>query len=224
MTRIGLFAGTAMVALISNGVLAGSNPGVAPKVIAGQGIPSKGTTLYSQNSDYGYAIVSQNFTSGALTSYDAAAADDFVVPKGKVWKVTGVDVAGEYYYLSGPAASEIVTFYKNDNGHPGTIVGNPQTVNCTDTAGSFACTIKSVKFAGGKKGKRYWLSVVANCDHSTCGDWGWVQTITTHHAPGQWENPGSGFGQGCSSWSSTSSCWVEAGADDYAFDLKGKSD
>jgi hypothetical protein len=224
MGKTALLAGTAMFALASSGVLAAPHPATVARAINHQPIQSKGSTLYNQNSNYDYAIVSQNFTSGSMgTAYDAAAADDFVVPRGKTWKVTGVDAAGVYFYGSGPASSEVITFYKNNQGHPGDIVGKPQTVVCTDSAGNFACKILGVKLNGGKRGTRYWLSVVANCSYDACGEWGWTQT-STHNRPGQWENPGGAFGTTCSTWNNTSTCLTQSGVvDDYAFALKGKS-
>ena len=222
MDKTALLAGTALLALTA-GALAASRPGAMTKTIDSHPIQSGGNILYSQNSDYAYSIISQNFTSGSLSSYDTAAADDFVVPKGKTWTVTRVDVAGIYFKGSGPASSEVITFYKNNHGHPGKVVGKPMTVNCTDNAGSFACKIGRRKLAGGTKDTRYWLSVVANCDYNSCGEWGWTQT-STHKNPGQWENPGGGLGTTCSTWNNTSSCLTQSGVmDDYAFDLKGKS-
>ena len=50
----------------------------------------------------------------------------------------------------------------------------------------------------------------------------WVQNTVTHNNPGQWENPGGGFGTGCSTWNNTSTC-VGSGADDFAYDLIGTS-
>ena len=222
MSKTALLAGTALLVLSTGWALAGPLPGYGTRAINVRVPQAGGSILYSQNSNFGYSIISQNFTSGSLgTAYNAAAADDFVVPKGKTWKVTEVDVAGEYFEGTGPASSEIVTFYKNDNGHPGPVVGRPQTLECTDSAGSFACAINPLKLTGGKKGKRYWLSVVANCSYSGCGEWGWVQT-STHYRPGQWENPGGGFGTTCSTWNNTSHCFT-GDMDDYAFDLKGRS-
>jgi hypothetical protein len=145
MSRTALLAGTAMLALTTGCALAGTLPVFAAKTATIRPPQAGGNILYSQNSNYGYSIISQNFTSGSMAAYNAVAADDFVVPRGKTWKVTGVDAAGEYFFGTGPASSEIITFYKNADSHPGTVVGRPQTVNCTDTAGSFACTVNRVK-------------------------------------------------------------------------------
>jgi hypothetical protein len=84
MNKTVLLAGSAVLALATGSALAGSHPAFAVKATNVRPIQSPGNTLYSQNSNYDYAIVSQNFTSGSMgTAYDAAAADDFVVPKGR---------------------------------------------------------------------------------------------------------------------------------------------
>ena len=224
MNNVVLFATSAAVALSVGSALAGPHPAFAAKATSLDPIQSAGTTLYSQNSNYANAVISQNFTSGSLgTAYNAAAADDFVVPKGKTWTVTKVDAAGVYFYRSGPASSEVITFYKNSQGHPGSVVGRPQKIVCTDNAGNFSCKMSPVKLNGGNNGAKYWLSVVANCNYGSCGEWGWTQT-STHNHPGQWENPGGGFGTTCSAWNNTSMCFTQLGVvDDYAFALKGKS-
>lgn len=224
MIKSARLAGTAILVLLAGGVLAAhSYPIVNAKMF--HRMPLNEHILYSQNDHYGYSIVSQNFMSRAHDDWNSAGADDFVVPGGATWKLTGVDVAGQYFYRSGPASSEVITFYRNDHARPGKVVGHPQTVNCTDTAGNFACTINRVTLTGGNKGTKYWLSVVANCDYSTCGEWGWVQTTVTRKGPGQWENPGGGISATCTSWEDTHTCFSESGVvDDFAFDLRGTSE
>src|SRR5437868_4896308 len=183
--------------------------------------------LYSQNSNFGYGIDSQNFTSGSFSaSYNSAAADDFVVPAGHVWKISALDVTGVFYNGSGPATSEIVTFYRNDHGRPGRVKRSfTLTCNLAPQAG-YDCTLPKkagvpLGFKGGAGGREYWLSFVVNCSFvGGCGQWGWVQNTVTHNKPGQWENPGNGFGTNCTTWTNTSSC-IAGAADDYAFDLVG---
>jgi hypothetical protein len=183
-------------------------------------IQSKGVTLYNQNSNFSTSLVSDNFTSGSFGSYSDSGADDFVVPAGATWKITAVDVTGTYAGR-GPATSEVVTFYKNAHGVPGTVVGTPQTLNCTDSSGSFACKLPTpVKLRGGTKGKTYWLGVQANMNFGSYGEWYWTLNTTIHGNQGEWENPGGGFGV-CPTWGTNQSCLGYTG--DYAFDLKGVS-
>jgi hypothetical protein len=219
-------AATAVLALTAGSAFAASHPTLAVKAVNAHAIYSPAGTLYDQNSNFGYGIVSQNFTSSSFgTVYNAAAADDFAVPAGKTWKVKAVDVTGVYFNGSGPATSEVITFYaKGKGGHPGKVVGKAQTVNCTDSGGSFACALPAaakLNNSTGTKKKTYWVSVVVNMPFVTGqGEWGWVQNTTIQGNEGNWENPGNGFGTGCTTWGPNSQCLGLAG--DYAFDLKGK--
>ena len=67
--------------------------------------------LYDQmNAPAGGGITSQDFEA-ANDAYDDQAADDFVVPAGQTWNVTGVDVVG--YLTAVPATAFNVYFYQN---------------------------------------------------------------------------------------------------------------
>ena len=223
MNKTMLLAATAVLGLTAGGAIAASHPGVVAKTTHVAPIQSPGKTLYSQNSNFlSQSLVSDNFTSGTFGSYSDAGADDFVVPAGKKWKVTGVDVTGLYSNCTagvncGPATSEVITFYKDAKGVPGAVV-NSQTVNCTDSSGSFACKISAVSLKGGTKGKTYWVSVAANMNFQTAREWYWTLT-SIHGNQAEWENPGGGFAV-CPTWGTNGACLGYSG--DYAFDLKGK--
>lgn len=220
MSKPALLASTAVLALIAGSGPAASNPvsTAKPATFHLSAVPP--SVLYDQNSNFGTGIVSQNFSSSFYV-YDSAAADDFVIPAGHKWKIAEVDVTGAYYNGSGPADSEIVTFYTDRKGYPHAVKGT-FTLNCTDSRGSFACTLpgKGQILSGGKSGRQYWVSVVANCDFITCGEWGWVQNTKIRKYEGVWENPHNGFGTGCTTWTRNSACFLMPG--DYAFDLRGK--
>lgn len=222
MTRIALLCSASVIVLTAGQVFAESPLPFMAGAANLKMNPASPGILYDQNSNFGYGIDSQNFSSSFASFYDSVGADDFIIPAGHKWKITEVDVAGMYFNGSGPARSEVVTFYSNNKGHPGKTRAT-YTVNCTDTAGSFACNLpgQGQSLSGGTNGRRYWVSVVANCDFTTCGQWGWIQNTTTHNDPGQWENPGDGFHTGCTTWTDTSTC-TGLSSDDYAFDLKGK--
>ena len=232
MSRSTLLTSAAVIALNAGMALAGPGPALFGK--PANYYPDRPTTgiLYSQNSPSSYYVDSQNFTSGSFTSYNDAAADDFVVPVGQIWQVTGLDVSGVYFNGSGPATSEVVTFYRNHctKGHcqPGKGIYNANVVCKAAPLNRFSgesCTLpkRAGKGPGLKlKAGTYWLSFVANCSlQGGCGEWGWYLTTTNHNSPGQYENPGNGFGTGCTSWTNTSACFSSAPSDDYAFDLTG---
>lgn len=220
-----LLAATAVIAL-SAGTAMAAAPRVASPTIGHQtqGLIGGSTTLYNQNSNFGYGIDSQNF-SATDSIYDDAGADDFKVPAGTSWKIKEVDVTGVYYNGSGPASSENVIFYADAKGKPGTAISTLSNLSCTDTSGSFACKLGKTgpKLKGGTKGKRYWVSVVANCAFAGCGQWGWVENKTIQNDPATWENPANGFGTGCTTWGGTVAHCLGSSAysGDFAFDLKG---
>jgi hypothetical protein len=223
MTKTVLFATAAVLALSVGGVASAAKPVSVSlhhaKAHSLKGADRSAGVLYDQsNNDSGIGIVSQNFES-SFDIYDAAAADDFTVPKGSKWKVTEVDAFGVYFNGSGPARDENVTFYKDDHGAVGDEV-KTFTAAGTDNFGSFAISLgkKGVKL---KKGT-YWVSVQANLDFSAGGEWGWENQTSSEGNPAQWENPGDGFGTGCTSWSAENVC-IPDGQGDHMFTIRGTS-
>jgi hypothetical protein len=219
MTKTVLFATAAVLALSVGGVASAAKP-VSVSLHHAKAHTLKGANraagiLYDQSSnDSGIGIVSQNFES-SFDIYDAAAADDFTVPKGSKWKVTEVDAFGVYFNGSGPARDENVTFYHDDHGSVGAEIAS-YTVAGTDSFGSFTIPIHKTKL---KKGT-YWVSVQANLDFSAGGEWGWENQTTVEGNAAQWENPGDGFGTGCTSWTTETTC-IPDGQGDHMFTLRG---
>jgi hypothetical protein len=217
MNKTMLLAAGAVLALTgaasAAGHIAPAGHGVV-KAFPRSGLDRSSGVLYDQHgTDSGIGIVSQNFES-TYDAYDAAAADDFTV--GKKWKVSEVDVTGVYFNGSGPARDETVTFYKDSGGLPGAAV-NSQTVAGSDSGGSFNIPLKSVKLKAGT----YWVSVYANMDFGAGGEWGWENQLSVVGNPAAWQNPGGGFGIGCTSWTTETSC-IPDGQGDHEFTIKGK--
>lgn len=175
--------------------------------------------LYTQNSDSSFAYVnSQNYTSGVSADNDQSA-DDFVVPSGKKWKVTEVDVTG---CCSGSTTiTENVTFYKDNNGEPGKPVRHGSFTNLSGTGNpNFAISLgKGVELKAG----HYWVSVVVNCNYADGCGWGWGVRSTINNDPALWQNPGNGRGTGCTTWTTLETCFGSAYAGDFMFELQGKT-
>jgi len=187
--------GIAVLPLIASGALAGTP-----------------TVLWDQSATDGGFVFSE---SGAEMD-STAAADDFTVPSGQTWLIKEMDVTGLYFNGSGPAKSQVVTFYADKNGKPGRVKQGPFTLKCTDNFGAFHCTLPTrVKLRAGT----WWVSLVANIDFSAGGEWGWNTNPTVQGNEAVWEDPG---GQSCTSWTPLHVCFGGSPTD-LAFRLLGRA-
>ncbi|MBQ0958785.1 hypothetical protein KAK06_07420 [Ideonella sp. 4Y11] len=175
--------------------------------------------LYSQlanDAENGYT--SQDFEA-SFDAYDNRAADDFVVPAGAKWKVTDVFVAGQHFGVTPNSAN--VTFYKDKGGKPGKVVADfPMSAISKDSAGSLTVSLPtSVTLKEGT----YWVSVQAQMDFFVGGQWYWEATTMATGSEAAWQNPGDGFGSGCTKWGNLNSCLATGGTGDLMFELRGKA-
>ena len=186
-------------------------------------------TLYDQNkNDEHVAIVSQNFTSGSFAAYDSQGADDFIVPYCHTWTIMEVDVTGTYVSGSGPATSETVYLYKyGANGLPGPMVWECDDVHGKRVSpyGSFRIRLPAECQIPLTKPIRYWTSVQINMP-AYRGEWEWEKQTHVYGNPAAWQNPGDGFGTGCTTWAVENTCWgLSAPAPttgDKMYAIKGK--
>jgi hypothetical protein len=177
----------------------------------------RAVVLYSQNTgDSGVAIVSQNFEA-EFDGYDVQAADDFAVPSGVSWTLASVGVPGTYFDGTGPAASETVTFYKNAHGVPGVVAATKTAVGTDNGTGSFTIPLGNLKLRHG----RYWISVQANMDLLSRGEWGWEARSPRTGKAALWQNPGDGFATGCTAWARMETCNPSGEGPDLMFALNG---
>lgn len=225
MNKAALFTAASVLALCAgNAALArpipvpafvASTAGKAPMRLES----AKAHTLYNQNSnDSGEYADSTNLTTSYV--YGSQGADDFVIPKGRSWRIMQVDLTGVYYDGRGPANSENVTFYKDAHGIPGVAVNNGTFDNLDGTGGpNFSIVLpgKGLKLRAG----HYWVSVVANMQFTLYGLWGAEVSTAQHNYQAMWQNPGGGFGI-CQTWGTIEKCLGVHGPD-LMFDLKGTS-
>jgi len=173
--------------------------------------PKHAKVLYNQNNDNaGVSVFSDNFG-----TYYNQGADDFVVPAHAVWTITEVDVTGQYFDGSGPATSEAVIFYADDNGMPGDAVATFSTLKGTENNGAFSITLpgKGIKLEKG----RYWVSVTVTPNFAQGGgEWGWYVNSVLHGDEAMWQSPGQ---QPCPTWGTLEAC-TDTGPD-LMFALKG---
>ena len=178
---------------------------------------SPGDVLYDQYDQAGpIGAGSQNFEA-ALDQYDDAAADDFDVPAGPGWNVTGVEVQGAYFNGPGPATSVNVAVYANSGDLPGTLLASRPNQSFTGDP-SFVITLDpSIGLFEG----RYWISVQANQTFSSAGQWAWLDRTQQATSPAAWQNPGGGQGTACAGWAPRGACIGDAAAPDQVFRLTG---
>lgn len=175
--------------------------------------------LYDQTDDPQGAgvfnITSQDFEA-ANDQFDAQAADDFVVPLG-TWSIESVDVIGTYQG-TGIAASFHVYFYADAAGLPGALLESRLLQPYTGAAGEASITLTPpVVLPVGT----YWVSVQARQDFTPDGQWFWDNRATAAHSAAAWQNPGDGFGTGCTTWGVRTVCLDTQVGADQLFRLNG---
>jgi hypothetical protein len=226
--RVRFFTAVTAVALAiavvaAFGTVAGARTGVSPKAATHTSHkakvfakPSALVSLWNQNNqDSGGADSSQNFEA-ANDAFDDQAAADVKVKAGTTWKVKEVDVTGQYS-VAGPAVSENVTFYKDAGGKPGAVKKAYTGLVGADSGGSFVITLPTVtKLTAGT----YWVSVQVNMDFDPSGQWYWETRTVKKGKDAVWQNPGDGFGTGCTTWTDIVTC-IPTSAPDLMFQLKG---
>jgi len=146
-------------------------------------------------------IVSQDFIDVIFDTFDARAADDFLVPDGFLWSVETVKVVGIFDVTPDPVQSLDVVFFRDEGGFPGEIVGGcnfnnilPEDIN--DPSFIINLPTRCILTPG-----TYWMSVRANMLFIPEGQWFWNENTVQTLSPFVWENPGNGFGTGCLTFS-----------------------
>ena len=178
-----------------------------------------GDVLYDQNDNDGLTgSVSQDFEA-ANDGFDAQGADDFVVPAGETWTITGVDATGVYFNGPGPAASFTVAFFNNSGTLPGTAVTSQSGLAYTDTTG-FGSPVITLSSPVVLTEGTYWVSIQARMDFTPNGEWGWEDRTVQSGSSGAWQNPGGGFGA-CPTWGPKLTCIPTASGPDFMFRLHG---
>jgi hypothetical protein len=128
-------------------------------------------------------VTSQDFEASS-DAFDSFAADDFVVPGGETWNITGVDVAGEYS-AAGPAASFHVFFYTDSATLPGTLVATRLANPYSNGANAIITLTSPVTLGPGT----YWVSVQARQDLSA-GQWFWDNRLIISNSGAALAKPG----------------------------------
>ncbi len=192
---------TTIAALFVVAVLACAAPLVAadtPQPAAGVGGALAGGrqpgTLYDQtDSASGNGAPDQDFEA-SFDAYDCRGADDFEVPANYYWDITQVQTVGTTGTPGGATVS--VWFFEDASGAPGTQVCSYSGLTPTDNAGSLTIDLPTACRTEG----RTWVAIQVRQDWGTEGQHFWSNRSTQSYSPSQWENPGNGFGTGCTTW------------------------
>ena len=181
-------------------------------------LPPGITLLYDQTSgDAGVAIVSQDFTDAGFDIYDSQGADDFVVPASG-WHIQAIQVVGVYFNGPGPSTEQHLYVYRDAGGLPGALLGTATLAGAGGPSFTYLFPAPGKHLPQG----HYWLSVQPVLNFTCCGEWGWETRNPTAFSPSAWQNPGNGFGTGCTTWGVQVSCIGPLGqGSDFMFRLGG---
>jgi hypothetical protein len=96
----------------------------------------------------------------------------------------------------------------------------PGLVPTADTDGSLTLTLAPVcnlAVAG-----TYWVVIQVNQDHAVNGQHFWSNRSVQSGNLSVWQNPGDGFGTGCTTWTDPITCGIGGGVSpDLLFSLEG---
>lgn len=179
-----------------------------------------GGVLYDQTGNpSGNGAPAQNFEP-AFDAYDNMGADDFVVPGGVNWSITQVD-AVVTFSTSNLSTGIDVAFFEDSSGLPGAPVASFTSVGTFSFDGAtLSVTLPSaVVLPPGT----YWVAIATVMDFSPGNNQMFWSTRTAPTGlDSAWQNPGDGFGSGCTSWNYTPICGVGSGTSDFQFALVGE--
>jgi hypothetical protein len=166
-------------------------------------------------------IGSQKFEP-AMAAFDDQAADDFVLtapPPPMFLYITGVRVMGEYSKGGGPASSFNVYIYANAAGHlPAGLIASFLNRPYTGTPPDFTINLGNpFSLPSGT----YWVSVQAVQNFNPNGQWFWHNRTVQSNAGAIWQNPGDGYGTGCTAWNRKDACMPDQVWPDQVFEILG---
>lgn len=190
-----------------------SHPVAGPLQSAGEQ-----TTLYSQISNpSGGGAAAQDFEA-VYDAYDCYAGDDFQVTWADGWQIEQIHTPGSYS-VAGPALGMVYGFYGDGGGFPGTSLCSGTAPIVSDVDGDILSQLPSVCIL--PVSGTFWVSVAARMDYLPGGQWYVSTEAATTGSIARWYNPGNGFGEGCTTWSSCPISAINASYQDMSFELLG---
>ena len=210
----------AMVSVVVSGVYADDGGKVLRKEVGsggkggggGAGLVGPNPTfhsavLYDQTANpSGDGAPAQDFEA-SFDNFDSTAADDFVVT-GTGWTVDGIQFLGA---IGDPVANgmgAVLAIHADSGGAIGAAVCSP-TVTLTGDG-----SVLNAEFDApcNLMPGTYWVLFHVIMDFGAGGQWFWTNTATITNSAAQWQNPGDGFGSGCTTFQPAGSvCGVGGG-------------
>ncbi|MDQ5868079.1 MAG: S-layer homology domain-containing protein, partial [Chloroflexota bacterium] len=195
----------------------------------GKGLPAAPNAphavLHDQFDGANGAVFSTCNSGNCNDNRHSQAADDFTVPGGQTWTLTGVDVIGNLIGGSTQPGSFNVFFYSDSSTLPGTPVFSYTTGTSYVTDGTaYTITIPSTVLSPGT----YWVSVQANTT-VTGNNWQWANRANTPPTVGT-STIGAAFRGtvvgGCTNWNRKPNCFsgTYSGEPEQVFRLHGTAD
>jgi hypothetical protein len=181
--------------------------------------PSGGNVLYDQSGTPANGFPSQNFSS-TYDQYDAAGADDFVVGDAAGWDVSAFNFQ---ISVGDPStATYDIDVYPDAGGLPGgsTVCSYDAIPGVVD--GSLTSLSVALPTTCHLPPGTYWVSMIGNLDFFAGGQIFWSGDFRTGlGSNAAWENPGGGFGIGCTTWTDNTTCGAGSGMTAAEFQVIG---
>jgi hypothetical protein len=162
----------------------------------------------------------ESYARNGIPANNCQLADDFLVPAGECWQVSGVKLM----FIAPSIDSLNIAFYSDAGTVPGgqiAMIKHPtftkvnRGTHLTQTAWEIRATLPTpVTLCGGGGGTEYWVSAQAIGSAACLWE---VQSTTINGSPVAFRNPGGGI-SGCTSWTPMQSC-LGATPTDAAFRL-----
>ncbi len=173
--------------------------------------------LWDQTGSLGGARVSADVSDDSL---DSQGADDFVVPAGQTWSITGVFAPGSNGSTHPPpflVPGVNVFLYEDGGAEPGALITSYLNVPPTTAPDDLTIPLSPALIL---QPGTYWISVQAALGALGPGNgWLWAFRRESTGATSVWRNPGGGFGGGSEDWTPLQT----PGPQDFEFDLRGVS-
>ena len=170
-------------------------------------------TLYDQLDNPSSASPPDESTEGTYygTANDSQAADDFTVPAGQTWQVTGIETLAN---TANATYNWRIFIYADAGDRPGAQVFFGQAPS-TGAGYDYTFNLSGVPTL---QSGHYWVSVVLMNLYS----WQWKNRTVQSGSPALWQNPGGGDNPSCTTWTLRTTCFPgTAGAPDQVFRVLG---